>query len=89
MLFNEAIHMHVGYYENNHDLEGIFLKILNDDVWCLFYNDEKYELKVSKKASYPFLKDFGYLVKVYSVSEREFTEERANALFKRFLCELV
>lgn len=37
MEFDDKFHLHVGYYENNNDIEAIFLKQKDKDVWYLFY----------------------------------------------------
>ncbi|MEY8749135.1 DUF3986 family protein [Alkalicoccobacillus gibsonii] len=88
MLFDETMHMHVGYYEMNHDLEGIFLKVLNEDVWCLFYNDEEYEFKIPNKSAYPILEAFGCLVGMYFISDKELTLEKGTSLFYQFLIKI-
>lgn len=88
MLFDETIHVHVGYYENNHEIEGIFLKVLNEDIWCLFYNEEEYEFKIPNTKLYPFLEGFGCLVGMYSITEGDLTQERGNEFLKQFIVRL-
>lgn len=88
MLFDETMHLHVGYYENNLDIEGIFLKVLDEDIWCLFYNDEEYEFKILNKSAYPILEDFGYLVGMYFISDKELTHEKGTNLFYQFLIKI-
>ncbi|MFC4388288.1 DUF3986 family protein [Gracilibacillus marinus] len=85
MLFDENLHMHVGYYEDGHDIEGIFLKVYEKDIWCLFYNDEIYKIKISNKSVYPFINNFGHLVGIHHISAPDFTEEQGNQLLKKFL----
>ncbi|WYP26754.1 DUF3986 family protein [Alkalihalobacillus sp. FSL W8-0930] len=89
MLFDETKHMHVGYYENNHDIEGILLKALDKDIWCLFYNDKEYEVKIPDTRVYPFVESFGYLVGMYSISEKELTHEKGANLFYQFLIKII
>ncbi|MDV2686792.1 DUF3986 family protein [Alkalihalophilus lindianensis] len=85
MLFDENLHLHVGYYEDDQDIEGIFLKVYEKDIWCLFYNDETYEIKISNKSVYPFINDFGHLVAIYDISTPGLTQEQGNQLLKKFL----
>ncbi|MFK3937618.1 DUF3986 family protein [Alkalihalobacillus sp. NPDC078783] len=89
MLFDETMHMHVGYYENNHDIEGIFLKVLDEDIWCLFYNDDEYEVKIPDKRVYPFSEDFGCLVGMYVIPEKELTHEKGTNLFYQFFIKII
>ncbi|MGX6445764.1 DUF3986 family protein [Neobacillus sp. K501] len=37
MIFDDRYHLHVGYYEEGHDLEAIFMKVQNEDKWCMFF----------------------------------------------------
>ncbi|WP_078577611.1 DUF3986 family protein [Salipaludibacillus agaradhaerens] len=88
ILFDDTLHMHVGYYEGGNDIEGIFLKVYEKDIWCLFYNDDMYKTKISNKSIYPFIDPFGHLVGIYTISETELTLEKGNYYFKKFLDSL-
>ncbi|UTR13933.1 DUF3986 family protein [Salipaludibacillus sp. LMS25] len=84
-LFDDNLHMHVGYYEDSNDIEGTFLKVKEKDIWCLFYNDDMYKTKIPNKSGYPFIDSFGHLVGIYFISKKELTSEKGNDLFKKFL----
>ncbi|KMK76013.1 DUF3986 family protein [Alkalihalobacillus pseudalcaliphilus] len=85
MLFDEQFHQHVGYYEHDLDLEGILLKVLDKDMWCLFFDFDFYDQEFRNKNQYPFYQDFGYLVGIYDFSTRMLTEESGHTLFINFL----
>lgn len=85
MLFEDNVHLHVGYYENGYDLEGIFLKVYNKDIWCLFYNDETNDIRLPDKLAYPYINDFGNLIGIYNICDEVLTMEYGNDLFKDFL----
>lgn len=84
MEFDDRFHLHVGYYENDNDIEAIFLKQKDKDVWYLFFENEFYNLELSKE-KYPESSDFGTLIGKYQASEDDMTFEYGSLLFKDFL----
>lgn len=86
--FDERFHLHVGYYENNYELEAIFLKQQDQDVWYLFFENEVYHLKLPKE-EYSESTDFGTLIGKYTVTEDDMTFEFGSLLFKQFLNEVI
>ncbi|WP_374561652.1 DUF3986 family protein [Sinobaca sp. H24] len=78
--------IHVGYYENGQDIEGIFLKVYEEDRWCLFYDDEMYDIKMTNKGGSLFTNDFGCLLGIYLTPEKKLTEkkEMRKKIFKLF-----
>ncbi|MGX9291381.1 DUF3986 family protein [Bacillus sp. A015] len=40
LKLDATMHLHVGYYENNLDYEGVFFKNLDSDKWLLFFDHE-------------------------------------------------
>ena len=81
--FDDSLHLHVGYYEDGKDLEGIFFKVLGEPKWCLFFDQDFYQLKVS--GTYSYNSSFGLLVDTISTLNQELTYERGCLLFRRFL----
>lgn len=86
MRFEEDIHLHAGYYEKNYDLEGIFFKQKDEEIWCLFFQNNFYKLPLKKHFD-EYDENFGYLVRKYNIQKDDLTEEIANKLFKEFLLE--
>ncbi|WP_078378691.1 DUF3986 family protein [Sutcliffiella halmapala] len=52
LRFDERMHMHAGFYEQGLDLEGVFLKVDNKDIWCLFFNFEDFDIVIGNKSKY-------------------------------------
>lgn len=86
MNFEENQHLHVGFYDNGFDLEGIFLKVENKDKWCLFFNSTFYNMTMKNNYDL-FDTHFGYMVREYEIKEVDLTYEKSSKLFKEFLLE--
>lgn len=84
MLFDERYHLHVGYYENSKDIEAILLKVKDENIWCMFIENDYYQLKISKK-DYPSLDTFGLLIGIFNESTGEMSFEKGSELLKTFL----
>ncbi|WAA08572.1 DUF3986 family protein [Fervidibacillus albus] len=41
MIFDSTVHLHLGYYEGRVDLEATAYKLLNEDKWIVFLNDNQ------------------------------------------------
>ncbi|MBB6601750.1 DUF3986 family protein [Bacillus pumilus] len=78
------MHLHVGYYENDLDYEGVFFKSLDSGKWLLFFDQENYGIKLKQK--YEKYDDFGLLVGEYNIDDEDI-EDKGDALFERFLKE--
>lgn len=83
MIFDDRYHLHVGYYEDGHDLEAIFMKVQNEDKWCMFFDHEQYKTPINHH-EFQFYKGFGLLVKVY---HGDVAFENGSKLFKDFLLD--
>jgi hypothetical protein len=86
MTFDERYHLHVGYYRENHDIEAVFFKVKEENVWCLFFESEFYNIELSND-KYSRSSEFGVLIGEYNCNEDEMTPEYGNSLFKYFLEE--
>ncbi|MCY7574158.1 DUF3986 family protein [Bacillus pumilus] len=81
---DDTMHLHVGYYENDLDYEGVFFKNLDSGKWLLFFDQESYGIKLKQK--YEKYDDFGLLVGEYNIDDEDI-EDKGDALFERFLKE--
>ncbi len=86
MNFEEDKHLHVGFYDNGFDLEGIFLKVKKIDKWCLFFNTKFYNITMKNKYDL-FDTHFGYMVREYKLKENDLTHEKSSRYLKEFLLE--
>ncbi|APT51942.1 hypothetical protein BSA171_10880 [Bacillus safensis] len=77
------MHLHVGYYENDLDYEGVFFKSLDSGKWLLFFDQESYGIKLKQKYE---KYDFGLLVGEYNIDDEDI-EDKGDTLFERFLKE--
>ena len=83
LQFDDSIHLHVGYYEDGYDLEGIFLKVTQEPIWCLFFNHNTYNLTLHHPERYPKSDDFGHLVGLYA--QEEMNSQTGATHLKTFL----
>lgn len=79
--FDDTQHLHVGYYEDGKDIEGIFFKVAGEDTWCLFFEPSFYQIHLH--GSYEWNSSFGALV--LTLETEELTYERGCEFFKQFL----
>lgn len=86
MLLDDNYHIHAGYYKDGHDLEAILLKVKNQNVWCMFIENDFYKLNFPQDL-YPTLKNFGLMVGIYSLRTELLTEQKASELLEEFLRE--
>ncbi|MCA1060304.1 DUF3986 family protein [Rossellomorea aquimaris] len=84
MIFDDRYHLHVGYYKNQKDLEAIFLKVKDQNIWCMFFENDYYKLNLSKEA-YPTIKNFGLMIGIYLIESEDLSVEQGSELFEKFL----
>jgi hypothetical protein len=84
LIFDDRYHLHVGYYKNQKDLEAIFLKVKDQNIWCMFLENDFYKLNISEK-QYPAIKDFGLLIGIYLIESEDLSMEQGSELFEKFL----
>ncbi|PCK20794.1 hypothetical protein CEY02_11695 [Bacillus pumilus] len=49
LKLDDTMHLHVGYYENGFDYEGVFFKSLDTGKWLLFFDHESYGIQMNEK----------------------------------------
>ncbi|UXO86847.1 DUF3986 family protein [Bacillus safensis] len=81
---DESMHLHVGYYEQGFDYEGVFFKSLEKGRWLLFFDQKSYELNLLK--SYEEYDHLGLFIGEYSIEDAQI-EEKGQQLFEHFLKE--
>ncbi|WP_241503553.1 DUF3986 family protein [Bacillus safensis] len=81
---DESMHLHVGYYEQGCDYEGVFFKSLETGRWLLFFDQESYGLNLLK--SYEEYDHLGLFIGEYSIEDAQI-EEKGQQLFEHFLKE--
>ncbi|MCY1118953.1 DUF3986 family protein [Bacillus safensis] len=81
---DESMHLHVGYYEQGFDYEGVFFKSLETGRWLLFFDEKSYGLTFSKK--YEKWQDVGLLIGEYPIEDGQI-EDEGNKIFEYFLKE--
>lgn len=74
---DESMHLHVGYYEQGYDYEGLFFKSLETGRWLLFFDQKSYGLNLLK--SYEEYDHLGLFIGEYPI------EEEGQRLFEHFL----
>jgi len=72
MRYDSRYHLHLGYYENGHDLEAVALKQEKEAVWDVFFNcnDEQAD-------------EFGS--RIFSIFQDDLDYDTGSSLFARWL----
>jgi Protein of unknown function (DUF3986) len=77
---------HLGYYENNVDLEAVAYKIQNENKWVIFLDNEQDTTLVKKILdNYDFHTKYGY--KLFTVDADDLSYKVGNRLFEKWLKE--
>ncbi|MEK5297838.1 DUF3986 family protein [Bacillus sp. FSL R5-0659] len=79
---DESMHLHVGYYEQGYDYEGVFFKSLETGRWLLFFDQKSYGLNLLK--SYEEYDHLGLFIGEYPIEDDQI-EEEGQRLFEHFL----
>ncbi|WP_226672120.1 DUF3986 family protein [Rossellomorea aquimaris] len=85
MIFDDRYHLHVGYYKNHNDIEAIFYKVKDQNIWCMFFDNDYYKLNIQE--GYPAIKNFGLLIGIYPTESEDLSVEQGTELFEAFLNE--
>jgi len=40
IVFDPTMHLHLGYYENNEDIEAVAYKVKNEEKWYVFLEED-------------------------------------------------
>ncbi len=85
MNYENNKHLHVGYYEDEYDIEGIALKIFNEQSWDVFFNFKDYDLPIPSKFRNASESSFG--IRIFSAkneveSQKKFSKWVANELIQ-------
>ncbi|AKU27433.1 hypothetical protein AVP43_00144 [Geobacillus stearothermophilus] len=84
MKFDPNQHLHLGYYENNVDLEAVAYKIQNENKWVVFLDNEQDTTLVKKILDkYDFHEKYGY--KIFTVDADDLSYEVGSKLFEEWL----
>ncbi|WAA13155.1 DUF3986 family protein [Fervidibacillus halotolerans] len=84
MNFDSTVHLHIGYYEDSVDLEAIAYKLLNEDKWIVFLNDDQdVSLLEGVLHQYDYYDQLGY--RIFDIQTKDLTYERGSKLFKDWL----
>ena len=85
MIFDDRYHLHVGYYKNQNDIEAIFYKVKDQNIWCMFFDNDYYKLNIQE--GYPAINNFGLLIGIYPTESEDLSVEQGAELFEAFLNE--
>ncbi|TSB47896.1 DUF3986 family protein [Alkalicoccobacillus porphyridii] len=80
VTFDHTQHMHVGYYEKGIDFEATFLKVAGQEKWCLYFEQNFYQVVLH--GDYSEDETFGSLV---AVINGDLTYELGCLVLKQFL----
>ncbi|WP_044895236.1 DUF3986 family protein [Bacillus alveayuensis] len=84
MKFDSNQHLHLGYYENNVDLEAVAYKIQNENKWVVFLDHEQDTTLVQKILNqYNYHEKYGY--KIFTIDADDLSYEAGNKLFEALL----
>ncbi|MED1302239.1 hypothetical protein BK704_08115 [[Bacillus thuringiensis] serovar konkukian] len=86
--YEEYQHMHIGYYKDGYDLEVIAYKKIDKPIWDVFI--EEYEAGADFLYEYASKhnlgeKFVGYGLKIFSIGDKDATEEQSRLIFEKWL----
>ncbi|MGD6847297.1 DUF3986 family protein [Rossellomorea aquimaris] len=84
MIFDSKQHLHIGYYENDLDIEAIAYKIKSEDKWIVFLDSEQ-DLNMFKDTlnQLELYENYGY--KIFSVEVDDLSYEYGLEKFTEWL----
>jgi hypothetical protein len=47
----EGLHLHLGYYQERHDLEAIAFKRKEIHTWDIYFDSDQYNLPIAKEGN--------------------------------------
>lgn len=84
MNFDPNQHLHIGYYEDNVDLEAVAYKIMNENKWVIFLDNEQDTTLVNKLLKPNDLyENYGY--KIFTIGTDVLTYEVGSIHFENWL----
>jgi len=81
VLYDDNYHLHLGYYENDFDLEAVAFKRQSQNIWDIFFDFEQYDLKKPSQGNE--LKGFG--TKIFSIEIEELDDHYGGKKFEQWL----
>ncbi|MBI2143705.1 DUF3986 family protein [Candidatus Woesearchaeota archaeon] len=84
----EDKHLHLGYYEDGHDLEGIALKVDGQDKWHVFFDFWRYCLPVPVSLRHAQKEAYAG-VHVFTVTDTQVINKEVHNRFSAFVVKKV
>ncbi|MBM7602960.1 hypothetical protein JOC75_000930 [Metabacillus crassostreae] len=81
--YDPRYHLHIGYYEDHHDFESIAYKVLDQDVWDIFFDFTYYNLHNHCINQEKNIDNLG--MKIFSVQCIDLDYDEAIKLFQKWL----
>ncbi|WP_338471636.1 DUF3986 family protein [Niallia sp. XMNu-256] len=80
-MYDNRYHLHIGYYENNNDVECVALKRQFEDVWDVFFDFEHYGYRIPENT----LSIEGYGSRIFSIFVKEIDYDASVKKFEYWL----
>ncbi|MGO5005149.1 DUF3986 family protein [Bacillus wiedmannii] len=77
-------HLHLGYYEDGHDIEAIAYKRTDKDIWDIFLDFDHYKISLNRD-NYEYKEYDGY--KILSLSTHDLDYDYGVLQFTKWLLE--
>lgn len=90
MKYDYNTHLHLGYYEEGHDIEGVALKVSGKEEWHVFFNFSQYGLPVPLGLKQRHATEEAYAgVHVFTVSDKQANNKEIHNKFSSFVTKKV
>ncbi|MFE8698759.1 DUF3986 family protein [Cytobacillus sp. FJAT-53684] len=76
-------HLHLGYYENNNDIECVALKRESEDVWDVFFDFKQYGFQNLTPKNSLSIEGFGS--RIFFINTKELAYDRGAEQFEKWL----
>ncbi|MED0761468.1 DUF3986 family protein [Aneurinibacillus thermoaerophilus] len=82
--YDHNIHLHIGYQDENYDIEVIAFKKKDADIWDVYINFEENSILVNKSlTNSPKIDPFGYYA--FSIIQKDISYEEGSIKLKEWL----
>lgn len=90
MKYDDGKHLHLGYHEEGHDIEGIALKVDGKEEWHVFFNFGEYGLRVPVGLKHRHAREETYAgVHVFTVTDKQANNREIHNKFSSFVVKKV
>lgn len=82
--YDSTQHLHLGYYEDDNDIEAVAYKRLNEEVWDVYLDLEDQQVYVQEPLPH-YVERYGH--RIFSLTSEEVDSELGDEAFEKWLIQ--